>query len=349
MKNAIKEFKIQETINSLIDNESIFGAIIKIQSVDKKYDIKISAGNLKEDDTFPILAISQAFTSAVIIKLSEIKKISLDDKITKYLKEKEIKNIIKIKDKDFTNELTIRQLLTNNSGIKDYFNINTSENKTFFQEVLQEDKKVEMKEIYELLKKEDGDFIPGTKNRSAFSFANFDLLGLVIQKVTNKNLENAYNKYIIKPLGLKNTFLVNDNSKNNYIKMLNNKTPIDIPLFLSSINSSAGIMTNVDDLNTFIRGYLEGKLFSTKIMECNFNKMSYPINYGTGIMKYSIPRLLSMFRYVPDLYGYNGYNGSFAFYSPEDKIFISGTINQINNNMLIYKVINKILNSVQSF
>lgn len=349
MKNAIKEFKIQETINSLIDNELIFGAIVKIQSIDKKYDIKISAGNLKEDDEFPIFAISQAFTAAVIIKLSEIKKLSLDDKITKYLKEKEIQNIIKIKDKDFTKELTIRQLLTNNSGIKDYFNMNVSEDKTFFDDILLKDKNVELKDICELLKKEEGSFVPGTKNKSEFSFANFDLLGLIVEKVTNKNIENAYNKYIIKPLDLKNTFLVKDNSKNNFIMMLNNNSPIDIPLFLSSINSSAGIVTNVDDLNKFIRGYLEGKLFNTKIMDGNFNKMEYPVKYGIGVMKYSVPRLLSAFRYIPDLYGYNGCNGSFAFYSPEDKVFISGTINQINDKMLVYKVINKILNSVQSF
>lgn len=70
----------------------------------------------RPDDLFKIASISKAYTSAIILKLQEQGKLSLDDTLDKWLPEiaARLTN---------GNHLTIRQLLDGTGGLWDYFNL----------------------------------------------------------------------------------------------------------------------------------------------------------------------------------------------------------------------------------
>src|SRR5580765_1937367 len=58
---------------------------------------------------FPILSITKSFTAMVILKLQELKKLSVTDKLTKYLPN--FPN---------ANKITVEQLITHTSGIYNF-------------------------------------------------------------------------------------------------------------------------------------------------------------------------------------------------------------------------------------
>jgi hypothetical protein len=78
-----------------------------------------------------------------------------------------------------------------------------------------------------------------------------------------------------------------------------------------------------------------------------WKKIFFPFQYGLGVMWFKLPRILSPFSATPELIGHSGSTSAFLFYSPADRLYIGGTLNQIENQgrpfRLMMKVI-KILN-----
>jgi CubicO group peptidase (beta-lactamase class C family) len=123
---------------------------------------------------FQIASVTKQFTSTVILKLVELKKVALTDKLNKYYPDFPKGNII-----------TIENLLTHTSGIFDWTNsINFSPTNE--------------QTLLGFLKTKALDFSPGT--RWSYSNSNYSLLGYIIQKVTGMSYENAVRKYIFIPL-----------------------------------------------------------------------------------------------------------------------------------------------------
>ena len=51
----------------------------------------------------------------------------------------------------------------------------------------------------------------------------------------------------------------------------------------------------------------------------------WPIEYGLGIMRFRLPRLLNAGRRAPALIGHTGVTGSWAFHSREAGLYLAGT------------------------
>jgi CubicO group peptidase (beta-lactamase class C family) len=123
---------------------------------------------------FQIASVTKQFTSTVILKLVELKKVALTDKLNKYYSDFPKGDII-----------TIENLLTHTSGIFDWTNsINFSPTNE--------------QTLLGFLKTKALDFSPGTS--WSYSNSNYSLLGYIIQKVTGMSYENAVRKYIFIPL-----------------------------------------------------------------------------------------------------------------------------------------------------
>ena len=61
-----------------------------------------------------------------------------------------------------------------------------------------------------------------------------------------------------------------------------------------------------------------------------WNPLFFPLQYGTGLMRFKLPRAMTLFRATPELIGHSGSSGSFAFYAPQDQVYIAGTFNQFD-------------------
>ncbi|MDP4144045.1 MAG: serine hydrolase domain-containing protein [Bacillota bacterium] len=135
---------------------------------------------------FEIGSLTKQFTAAAILMLQEKKLLSVQDSINKYIPG--YPNGDKIK---------IYNLVTQTSGIPDFFNPNN------FDSMLSRKHTYTPEEIIKMFKNKSLNFEPGTKFE--YSNSNYILLGYIIEKVSNMKYEDYVQKNILKPLKMNQT------------------------------------------------------------------------------------------------------------------------------------------------
>ena len=63
---------------------------------------------------------------------------------------------------------------------------------------------------------------------------------------------------------------------------------------------------------------------------------------GIGIHLFKLPWLFNPFGTLPYFIGHSGLSGALAFYSPEKKLYITGTVNQIAHPDISFKTMVKL-------
>jgi len=131
---------------------------------------------------YSIGSISKQFTAVAILLLQEDGKLSLDDKVAKY-----------IPDLTRANEVSIRQLLSHTSGYQDYWPQDYVP--PFMLQPITAEK------ILDLWARKPLDFDPGTKWQ--YSNTNYVIAGLIIEKVSGMPLLQFLQQRVFAPLGMK--------------------------------------------------------------------------------------------------------------------------------------------------
>src|SRR5213082_1359099 len=134
---------------------------------------------------YSIGSISKQFTAAAILLLQEQGKLSLDDKVGKF-----------IPDLTRANEVTIRQLLSHSSGYQDYW----PQDYVMPGMLLP----VTAQKIMDTWAKIPLDFEPGTKWQ--YSNTNFVIAGVIVEKVGGKPLLQFLSEKVFVPLGMKSIY-----------------------------------------------------------------------------------------------------------------------------------------------
>lgn len=252
---------------------------------------------------FRIGSISKTFTSTIIMKLVENKKISLSAKLRDFYPQ--IKNADKI---------TIAHLLYHRSGIANF---------TSAADYMQWNIEKQTKEqILNRIASGSVSFEPNEKFE--YSNSNYALLTFIAEDVTKKKFSELLQEIIIKPCHLKNTFVGSQiNTDNNealsYTKLSEWKqekeTDMSIPL------GAGFIVSTPFDLNTFLDCLFEGKL----VKEESLKQMTIVIDkFGLGLIQVPF--------YDKKGYGHTGGIDGFqanAFYFPEEKVSIALTANGV--------------------
>ena len=74
---------------------------------------------MNKDTPIYVASITKLYTTTVIMKLAEQGVLALEDKISKYLPRTMIQGIHVHSGKDYSNQITLRDLLSHQSGISD--------------------------------------------------------------------------------------------------------------------------------------------------------------------------------------------------------------------------------------
>jgi CubicO group peptidase (beta-lactamase class C family) len=130
---------------------------------------------------YSIGSISKQFTAAAMLLLQEEGKLSLDDKVAKF-----------VPDLTRANEVTIRQLLSHTSGYQDYWP------QDYVMPMMLQP--VTSAKILDLWARKPLDFDPGTKWQ--YSNTNYVIAGVIIEKVSGKPLLQFLKEKIFSPLGM---------------------------------------------------------------------------------------------------------------------------------------------------
>lgn len=156
---------------------------------------------VKEDTLFEIGSNSKAITALGILKLEQEGKIDLDKKVQAYLPWFRMKyrgNYQGVSVDDYV-DITLRQLLYHTSGIpfKSIDDIPALSTEDALEETVRT--QIDQQLAY----------YPGEKYH--YATINYDILGLIIQKVTGTLFETYIKENILEPLGLYNVYTYNDN------------------------------------------------------------------------------------------------------------------------------------------
>jgi D-alanyl-D-alanine carboxypeptidase len=130
---------------------------------------------------YSIGSISKQFTAVAMLLLQEQGKLSLDDKVAKF-----------IPDLTRANEVTIRQLLSHTSGYQDYWP------QDYVMPMMLQP--VTAAKILDMWARKPLDFDPGTKWQ--YSNTNYVIAGVIIEKVSGKPLLQFLQEKVFAPLGL---------------------------------------------------------------------------------------------------------------------------------------------------
>ncbi len=148
--------------------------------------------SLKACMVWPGFSITKMYTATVILRLKEEGKLSLDQKIATCLPA----NIVsKIPGAD---KITVRMLLNHSSGIENFW-----DNSDYVLGYLDNPTKPYTINDY-LNAAQERLFEPGTD--ASYSNTNYLILSLIIDHVTGSTHQQAYEKYIFKPLGFSGTY-----------------------------------------------------------------------------------------------------------------------------------------------
>ncbi|ASP27863.1 transmembrane protein [Spiroplasma corruscae] len=277
-----KENNFKETnslINSLVDKSVLNGAVIKLiyknnVVFNKAYGYN-DLGLKQEMDKnliFRGYSITKILTAVCTLYLIERNLLNLDDDIALYLPW--FKNI-KLYEGDKIvipkNKIKIKNLLTMTSGIT-YGGKNTNTEKETERVLFSlRNKNLTADEFTKAISEVPLEFEPGTKWKYGLSY---DILGAIIEKVTQKKYSDFIKESILIPLGMKDTdFYLKDVSREAFVyrvileKEKNKLEKYESFNFLSQqvyeepniIMGGSGVYTTCDDYTKFLQFLLTGK------------------------------------------------------------------------------------------
>ncbi len=299
-------FKALETNNKFMGSVAVskngvvvYSKAIGFADVEKS---RKADGNSK----YRIGSITKSFTAVLVLKAVEEQKLALTQTIDQWFPT--IKNAQKI---------TVKQLLSHRSGIHNF-----TDNADYPKWNTKPKTEVEMVEI---ISKGGSDFAPDSKTK--YSNSNFVLLTFILEKVFAKPYADLLQEYIIRPVGLTDTYLFgkidpDKNECNSYVFAgkwkVQSETDATIPL------GAGAIISTPTDLIKFANALFGGKLVKPESLE-----LMKTIKEGYGIGLFRMPFYASVG------YGHSGGIDGFSSiytYFPDEKIAYALTSNGTNYN-----------------
>jgi len=221
---------------------------------------------------FRIGSISKQFTAAAILKLAEEGKLSVQDKLSKF-----------IPDYPRGDEVTIHHLLTHTSGIHSY-----TSKPEFIQSVTVG---ANVEDHIKTFKNDPYDFDPG--KRWLYNNSGYFLLGYIIEKVSGDSYGEYLRKTFFEPLGMQNTGVhevtaVLDHEATGY-SYDGARLRKSLNWDMSKAGGAGALYSTVGDLHRWNEAVFDGKVLTEASLKAAFTPVktgeqdaSQPVNEGYG-------------------------------------------------------------------
>lgn len=237
------------------------------------YGVKELNGDEKISTTtnFRIGSISKLFTSLAIMQLRDKGLVELDIPITEYLP------WFSTKDAHLSDDITINNLLHHTSGLPSRLNAHDIEGSDVSQ--------IEQQLNHKL---QDIHLVDSPGERYEYSNMNFDLLQLIIEKVTNIPFPDYMYENIFHPLAMnRTTFSTHDTLPNvatGHRYIWGNIHSFHEQISYASLGS-AGLSTNAEDLGKYISFLLgqSSNLSSSVLHSSSLSEMQQPAIFDGSI------------------------------------------------------------------
>ncbi|MFZ9388268.1 MAG: serine hydrolase domain-containing protein [Chitinophagaceae bacterium] len=235
---------------------------------------------------FEIGSCSKMFTATAVLQLIEKGKLSLDDRLVKVLPNPALyKDLLVFDGKDYIDAVTIRDLLHHSSGFADYF-VGTDS----LEIVVSADKTLQFtpEQLIRRSKRlNKPSFKPGT-GQFKYSNVNYLLLGMIIEKLTGMKYQQYIQTFILKPVGLKQTWFGSVNPPVKQLPGHYKGASVEMPPTMAG--AAGEMISTLDDMTRFIRSWYAGKFFRDKTRMETLLKQDY-LSMAAGIIDYGLGNL----------------------------------------------------------
>lgn len=332
--------KAKKHFQNELAKDNVHNAFLHVFSPSQKINWSFVGGQFQNGDAvtaanpFYTASIGKTFTATAIAVLAENGMLKFDDKITRFLPDSIVKNLHMLNQTEYTNEISIAQLLQHTSGLPDYFEGETTDGSANILELLfaNPDRLWSPYETIRFAKeKMQPLFAPGTAYH--YTDTEYVLLGLIVENVSGMSLHDFFRTSFFEPFDMKNTYMflrsqpIEETPKT--AETYADKTEITTMQSLSADWAGGGLVSTTADLNTFMHALFSGKIISEETLKKmqTWIPETHGMEYGFGLRKISFKQL---FPTLPDLHvlGHSGSTGSFLYYCPELDVYLAGTLNQ---------------------
>jgi len=338
-------------------DEKVKNAYLLLYSDKLKLNLDIAEGEtegIKANINQPnhLASVGKLFTATIISILYERGQLDFNEKISQYLDSELMHHLHFFKGKDYSNQITIRHLLMQTSGLNDVFfhllkkMIDDPEFSTTTTEAIIWGKD-NLKPVA----------IPG--RRHFYTDTNYYLLGLIIEKLTNKAFHEVVHEFLFDPLNMKNAYVhgfTKPKIKSAYPTAKLYMRGYDL-LSIKGVHqidyAGGSIIAPLAEYLIFMKALAGGKIIKKETLDKMINDdiyMGFPtigFRYGYSIWKpITIPIILpSQYK----CWGCVGVTGAFMFYHPLTESYIIGTFNDFSYrgkalDFMVKKVIKELLN-----
>lgn len=338
LRNADTERRVSSAFQSLAKGDSaVQRAALSVQvagqaRIDLEFDRATSSVRpAARPPVFRSASVGKIITAATVLRLAELGKLALDDTLDEHLPSDLIAGLSVNNGIDRTNEITVRMLLTHTSGLADYFfdgATNPEELPPFFVGLLAEPDRLWSPEEPVLWCREN--LAPAFEPGEGFHYSEtgYQLLGLIVEAVTNKPFHTAARELVLQPLGMGSTSM-------EWREPLRGGSAV-LPTYLGEMDltslralssewAGGGWLTTGPDLINLLEGVYGGALFSNPatlaLMTEPASEMEPGVGYGMGTM-------ILRDGQGRELYGHTGFYGSLAFVSEDGELVVAGSFCQ---------------------
>ncbi len=245
------------------------------------------------ESKFRIGSITKQFTAAAILKLQEEGKLSVRDKLSKY-----------IPDYPRGDEVTLHHLLTHTSGIHSF-----TSKPDFMQQVTNA---ITTEALIKSFQNDPFDFDPGAK--WLYDNSGYVLLGYIVEKVSGKTYETFLRENFFQPLGMTNTGVYRSDLALTHEAIgygyKDGKFDRAVNWDMSWAGGAGALYSTVEDLFRWNEGLFNGKVLSEASLKAALTPVQTKENQnddlGTG---YGYGWVIADLRGLKEIWHNGGLNG----------------------------------------
>jgi len=326
----------------------------------------IAAGPVVEDTPFFIASIDKLYNATIAMMLHEADRLDLDERICAFLPDTITHRLHHYGGLDNTAEITVKHLLTHTSGLADWFEDYPKGGRSLAEIAFDEgDRMLTIEELACHVRDRLRPHFPPqdlTRKRQKvrYSDTNFILIVEIIEAVTGLALHEVHKQMLYEPLGLRQTYFPGRGqplaATSAPMALRHKGEPLCIPQLIQSVK---GIYSTTADLMAFMRQLVKGGIFhrseTLAAMMSSWHRFGFPmdraalrspnwpIEYGIGMMRFQLPRLLTPFAAMPSVFGHTGSTGCWLFYCPELDVLLSGSVEDATAGAVPFRIVPKIL------
>ncbi len=272
-------------------------------------------------------SVSKHITAAAILLLEQQGKLSLDDDVRKYVPELP----------DYSYMITVRQLIQHKSGLKDWGEIASLAGWPRTTKTYTNEDALEIICNQKTLNHRPGDeFLYGN--------SNYQLLTIIVQRVSGISLADYTRKYIFEPAGMMHTQWRDDYKRivpNRAMAYSRAGTSYATDMPNEYVYGHAGLLTTAEDLAIWSNYFLSGKFGKPSLLEKQLSKSA--LNNGV-VHRYAAGLYVDKFRgwtYVAHVGMTAGYRANLEAYPELGLAFVwlSNTSEFDNDTLLVAEAV----------